>query len=236
MYSRDHAEIFDFVHAARGRNWSAEADEVTALIRRRNPRADSLLDIASGTGEHLVRFATHFVRAEGLELSPDMRRISERKLPGTTVHVGDMRSFDLGTTYDAVVCLCFSLAYMRSVEELRASTAAMVRHLAPGGVVVVEPWWFPERFIDGSVSASLAQEDGRAVSRLSHTVRDGRLSRMTVRFTVADATGIREFTEHETLSLFGEHEYAAAFADLGCAMTYRPGGPNGRGLFVGVRA
>ncbi|WP_233617807.1 class I SAM-dependent DNA methyltransferase [Actinomadura sp. WAC 06369] len=235
VYSAAHAEIYDFIHAARGRDWAAEADEYAKLIRARNPEADSLLDVACGTGEHLVRFGAEFGRTEGLELSAAMREIARRKLPGVPLHTADMRDFDLRTGFDAVVCLCFSLAYVRTVAELRGTVASMARHLAPGGVLVVEPWWFPERFVEGFVSAALAQEDGRAVSRLSHTVRDGRLSRMTVRYTVAEPTGIREFTEYETLALFEEREYAAAFTDAGCAVEYLPGGPNGRGLFIGVR-
>ncbi|OEU85647.1 SAM-dependent methyltransferase [Streptomyces abyssalis] len=235
MYSTDHAEIYDFIHAARGRDWAAEADDLAKLILDRRPEARSLLDVACGTGEHLVRFATHFERTEGLELSEGMGRIAEAKLAGGTVHSADMRDFDLGTSYDAIVCMCFSLSYTRTVEELRSTAASMVRHLAPGGVLIAEPWWFPEKFIDGFVSASLAEEEGRAVSRLSHTVKDGRTSRMTVRYTVADRSGIREFTEHEILSLFSEEEYKAAFAEAGCPVEYHPGGPNGRGLFVGVR-
>nr|UYD71607.1 N,N-dimethyltransferase [Streptomyces sp.] len=234
-YSTSHAEIYEFIHSARGRDWAAEADDYVRLVRERNSTASSLLDVASGTGAHLARFAEHFDRAEGLELSEGMRALSRAKLPDVPVHAGDMRDFHLGSTYDAVVCLCFSLSYTRDADELRAAAFAMSRHLSPGGVLIVEPWWFPEKFIDGFVSASLAEQQGRAVSRLSHTVREGRTSRMEVRYTVADQRGIQDFTEYEVLSLFTEQEYAAAFADAGCPVEYHPGGPNGRGLFVGVR-
>lgn len=90
--------------------------------------------------------------------------------------------------------------------------------------------------MDGFISASLAQEKGRAVSRLSHSVRDGRISRMTVRYTVAETTGIREFTEYETYSLFTQEEYLDAFRQAGCEMEFLSDWPNGRGLFIGVRA
>ncbi|NLU68546.1 class I SAM-dependent methyltransferase [Streptomyces sp. HNM0574] len=234
-YSAEHAEIYDFIHAARGRDWAAEADELAGIVKQRNPGADSVLDVACGTGEHLVHFSRRFGRADGLELSEGMRRIAQAKLPHGRVHAGDMRDFALGTTYDAVLCMCFSLAYAADEAEMRAGAAALVRHLAPGGVVVAEPWWFPEKFLDGFVSAGLAQEPGRAVSRLSHSTREGRSSRMTVRYTVADTKGIREFTEHEVYSLFTQQEYEDAFAAAGCPVTYHPGGPNGRGLFIGRR-
>ncbi|MEV0446176.1 class I SAM-dependent methyltransferase [Streptomyces spectabilis] len=234
-YSAEHAAIYDLIHAARGRNWAREADEMAALIRERNPAARSLLDVACGTGAHLAAFGGHFEDTAGLELSPAMREIARRSAPDATVHAGDMRDFQLGRTYDAVLCMCFSLGYMTSQDELDAAADALVRHLAPGGVLIAEPWWFPEKFLDGYVSAALAEERGRAVSRLSHTVRDGGISRMTVRYTVADATGIRDFTEHETYSLFTHDAYTTAFRRAGVAVEFLAGGPNGRGLFVGHR-
>lgn len=235
-YSRQHAEIYEFIHAARGTDWRGEADGIARLVLERCPEAASLLDVACGTGAHLERFSTHFGTVAGLELSPHMREIAEQRLPGHRVHAGNMREFDLGRTFDAVLCMCFSLGYMSTVEELRASAAALVRHVAPGGVLIAEPWWFPEQFIEGYVSAALAQESGRAVSRLSHSVRDGRTTRMTVRYTVAEESGIREFTEYETYSLFTREEYLEAFSRAGCQVEFLAGWPNGRGLLIGSPA
>ncbi|MBB4965635.1 dTDP-3-amino-3,4,6-trideoxy-alpha-D-glucopyranose N,N-dimethyltransferase/N-dimethyltransferase [Saccharothrix violaceirubra] len=171
----------------------------------------------------------------GVEISDAMRRIAAGKLPGVPIHVADMRDFDLGERFDVITCLCFSIAYTRGEDELGRVAASIARHLNPGGVVVVEPWWFPERFLDGFVTGSVVEDDGRVVSRVSHSVRDGRTTRMTVRFTIADRSGIREFTEQEVLSLFTEAEYASAFAHAGLRVEHLAGPPNGRGLFVGVR-
>lgn len=234
-YSARHAEIYDHIHAARGRDWDAEADAVARLVFERRPGARSVLDVACGTGAHLRRLREHFPVAEGLELSDTMRKIASARLPGSTVHRGDMRDFDLGTGYDAVLCMCFSLGYMASTEELTAAARSLARNLVPGGVVVAEPWWFPEQFLDGFVTGSVAESEDLVVSRVSRSVRDGRRSLMTVHYTVADRTGLRSFTEQETYSLFTHEEYTAAFAAAGLDTTYLPGPPNGRGLHVGVR-
>lgn len=83
-YSADHAYIYDAIHAARGRDWSGEAEGLARIVRSLNPDADSLLDVACGTGRHMEQLAKHFDRVEGLEISDGMRRM-------------------------AVICMCFSL-------------------------------------------------------------------------------------------------------------------------------
>lgn len=235
-YGARQAEIYDAVYGARGRDWAAEGDELAELVRSRCPDARSVLDVACGTGSHLRRLAELFDQAEGLELSPAMRGIAVAKVPTALVHAGDMREFDLGRRYDAVLCLCFSVAYATSTAELGRTVARLAAHVEPGGVVVVEPWWFPERFRHGFVTASAVNQDGRAIARVSRSVRDGDLSRMTIHYTVADAAGVVDFTETEVHRLFRREEYLDAFDRAGLLAEYREGGPSGRGLFVATPA
>lgn len=234
-YSRVHADIYDAIHSARGRDWGAEADEIARMVRSLAPGADSLLDVACGTGAHMERLSKHFTEVEGLEISPGMRRLAHGRVPGLRVHPGDMRNFDLGRRYGAVICMCYSLGYMASVEELESAAASIGRALMPGGAAVIEPWWFPERFLDGYVTGATVEEAGRVISRVSHSVREGGRIRMTVRYTVADANGISDFTENEVYSLFPRRAYEDAFAKAGIRLSYTEGGPNGRGLFTGTR-
>lgn len=235
-YSGRQAAIYDAVYGARGKDWSAEGDELAKLVRSRCSAARSVLDVACGTGNHLRRLVEHFERADGLELSEPMRSIAVSKVPSATVYAGDMRDFDLGRKYDAVVCMCYSVAYSTSTAELCRTVARLKAHVATDGVVIVEPWWFPHRFRHGYVTASAVNQEGRAITRLSHSVRYGDVSRMTIRYTVADAEGIEDFTETEIHRLFRCKEYLDAFDRAGLRAEYLEGGPSGRGLFVAVHA
>ncbi|MGW6603269.1 class I SAM-dependent methyltransferase [Streptomyces sp. NPDC055036] len=235
MYGRELAEVYEAVYRSRGKDWAAEAAWVAGLIRSRAPASASLLDVACGTGAHLAGLGAEFTETEGLEISAAMRELARRRLPGTPLHDADMRDFDLGRTFSAVSCLFCAIGYVGGVPEMRGAIGSMARHLAPGGVLVVEPWWFPERFIEGYVGADLARENGRTIARVSHSTRHGRSTVMEVRFTVADADGIREFTEIDLITLFTREEYERAFMDAGCSVEYLPGPPTGRGVFIGVR-
>jgi SAM-dependent methyltransferase len=242
VYRQDHAELYDLVFRSRGKSFEAEAEQLIGLVRERRPEATSLLDVACGTGAHLERIAKDFAHVEGVELEPAMRQVAGDRLPGVSVHAGDMRTFDLGRTFDAVICIGNAVACMLSEADLHAAVARMAAHLAPGGVLVAEPWWFPENFIDGYVGGHLRREDGRVVARITRSVRDGDTTRMEIKFVVADPDGFREWTDVLVTSLFTREQYEAAFAAAGCAVEFleaqrlSDGRPNAPGLFVGVRS
>jgi SAM-dependent methyltransferase len=236
MFGHELANVYEMIYRSRGKDWAAEADDTARLIRERMLGADSLLDVGCGTGAHLETFDRLFARTEGTELSEAMLERAEKRLPGVPLHRGDMRDFDLGRRFDAVVCMFTAIGYLPTLPDMRAAVACMSRHLAQGGVLVVEPWWFPDRFIDGYVAGDLAADGERTVARISHSTRRGRTTRMDVRFVVGDASGIREFTEIDLLTLFTLEEYLAAFADAGCPAEYVESDWTARGLFIAERA
>ncbi|NUP03634.1 MAG: class I SAM-dependent methyltransferase [Nonomuraea sp.] len=240
-YGSDHAAYYDRVFRSRGKSFEGEAQELTKIIRGRSPHAASLLDVACGTGAHLETFAKLFDHVEGVELSPDMREVAGRRLPGVPLHPGDMRDFDLGRGFDAVTCMGNAVGELGSFEELVTAIGRMAEHLEPGGVLVVEPWYFPENFLDGHVGGHTLVEDGLAISRMTHSRREGGKSRLEVRFRVADRDGFKDFAEVLYSSLFTQEQYLTAFGKAGCRAEFRPafkladGRPNSPGLFVGVR-
>ena len=54
-----------------------------------------------------------------------------------------MVTLDLGREFDVVTCLFSSIGYVVTRERLRAAAASLARHVAPGGLLVVEPWITP---------------------------------------------------------------------------------------------
>ncbi|MGQ0841980.1 class I SAM-dependent methyltransferase [Actinokineospora sp.] len=235
MYDNEVAEIWDPVYRGRGRDYAVEAQDVEQLIRQRCPDAASLLDVACGTGEHLRSFGDLFAHVEGVELSEGMLAVGRARTPELALHQGDMRTFDLGRRFDAITCMFSSIGHLRTIGEVDATLVRFVAHLNPGGVVVVEPWWFPETFVDGYVTGDVVPFEGRTIARVSHSSREGDATRMRAHFVVADAeAGLRHFTEDFLVSLFAREQYEAAFLRAGCTVEYVEGGPAGRGLFVGV--
>nr|AGS49619.1 N-methyltransferase [uncultured bacterium esnapd12] len=236
MYEGEYAEFYDRFYRGRGKDYAAEAAEVARLVRDRLPSASSLLDVACGTGSHLRHFADLFDEVAGLELSESMIELARGRLDGIALRQADMRDFRWDRKFDVVTCMFSSIGHMRDEAELEQAVASFARHLVPGGVVVVEPWWFPENFVDGYVAGDVVRDDGLTVSRVSHSVRAGGVTRMQIHWVVADGgRGAHHRVEHCDITLFERGQYEAAFGAASCAVEYLPGGPSGRGLFVGVR-
>ncbi|MFE6610183.1 class I SAM-dependent DNA methyltransferase [Amycolatopsis sp. NPDC057786] len=238
VYDDDLSEIYDQIYTNRARDYQAEAALLAAIVRARRPEAASLLDVACGTAEHLAALKPTFTRLEGLELSAQMRERARAKVPGVQIHEGDMRRFDLGRTYDAVCCLFNSISFMATTDELDSAIGSMANHLSPGGVLVIDPWYSPEQYIEGYVSDSVTRSDGRTIARVSHSAREGRRVRQEAHFVTADSSGINHFVNVQRLTLFTRDEYAAALEKAGCAVELVEGADSlspDTGTFVGVR-
>jgi SAM-dependent methyltransferase len=235
VYEADFAEIYDIIHQSRGKDYLAESEELARLIRARKPNAASVLDVACGTGGHLRFLRELFDWAAGLELSEDMLAIAETRIPGIGLHQGDMRDFDLASTFDAIICMFSSIGYLQSTAELDKTLGCLAQHLNPGGVIVIEPWFFPNTFIPGYVAADLARANGRTIARISHSVREGDSTKMEVRYIDADSSGIRQLADTHRLTLFTCDEYEAAFTQAGCFAEYIVSDRFAPGLFVGIR-
>jgi dTDP-3-amino-3,4,6-trideoxy-alpha-D-glucopyranose N,N-dimethyltransferase len=234
-YSDELADVYDLIFSPHRKNYDGEAAEVVRQIEKRFPGARSLLDVGCGTGNHLERFRDAFEHVEGVEPAASMRRLAQRKLPAVRIHDADMRELHLGRTFDAVSCMFGPIGYMADEAQLGAAIRGMAAHLVVGGVLVVDPWWFPENFIDGYVMAEVARDERRSVARVSHSVRTGSSMCITARYLVGEATGIRDFGTADTLRLFREDQYADAFTNAGLAVEYLPGAATDRGLFIGTR-
>ncbi|MEW9520531.1 class I SAM-dependent DNA methyltransferase [Streptomyces tubercidicus] len=231
----DVAELYEAIYLGRGKDYAAEARTVTGLIRERCPDAVDLLDVGCGPGTHLSHFATAFDRVAGADLAEPMLERARQRLPGVPFHAADVRAFDLGHRFSAVTCLFSAIGNISGRAELRAALGSLRRHMRPGGVLLVEPWWFPENFVSGHVGADVVEFNGLTVARVSHSVREEASSRMTVHYVVAESgEGVRHFTDEHVMALFSREEYEEAFRAAGLDVELLDLGNGGPGVFVGT--
>ena len=141
------ADLYDLIYA-QFKDYVAETSRLADAIRRAHPQARSVLDVACGTGEHARLLAeTHGFEVDGLDLDPAFVRIAQGKLARGSVFQADMTSFNLTRSYDVILCLFSSIGYVRTLDNVTRTLDAFRRHLAPGGIAIVEPW-FPPGFLE----------------------------------------------------------------------------------------
>ncbi len=234
----DRADLYERIYRGRGKDYAGEAAAVAALVRAARPGAAALLDAACGPGSHLAHFAREFPHVEGLDLSGSMVAFTRDRLPGVPVHLGDLRDFDLGRRFDAITCLFCSISEVGDRAGVAAALRTFARHLEPGGVLVVEPWWSPETFLPGRVAATTVEVDGRTISRMSHAVDQGDgTSRSSVHYVVGEpGTGVSHFADEHVLPLIPRDDYERAMVEAGFDVTRHDLGNGGNGAFVGVLA
>jgi SAM-dependent methyltransferase len=230
VFSRS-AHLYDAVYSFK--DYAAEAEQVHAVIQAHAPGAATLLDVACGTGKHLEHLARWY-RVEGVDLDEEMLAIAGERLGDLTLHTGDMVSFDLGRTFDAVTCLFSSIGYVGSVERLNRAIASMAAHLAPGGVLVVEPWFSPEVWEVGRPRMITVDEPDLKVARVNVSRVEGRMSILDFTYLVATSEGVEVLEERHEAILLTDEEYRDAFVAAGLAVEHDAQGLNGRGLYVGV--
>jgi SAM-dependent methyltransferase len=247
------ADVYDLMNAVRGKSYPDEAATVLRLIRDRVPEPRTLLDVACGTGLHLGSFRNH-LDVEGVEPHQRLRALARDRLIDVPVHDGDMRTFELGHQFDVVTCLFSAIGYMLKLDDLRRAIRQMAAHVCPGGVLVVEPWFHPDAWIDGLVMAESANVNGVAIARLSHSSRDGDIAHFDFYWTVArgptlsggsvadaaasqqsGAAGVEQWSEPHRLGLWTDAAYRDAFAQVGLGVEHDPTGLIGRGLYLGYK-
>ena len=226
---------YELLHAARGKEYAREAAAVAERIRRRRPEARALLDVACGSGLHLAAFREAGFEVEGVDVSSAMLDAARDRLPGAALHHHDMRTFRLGRRFDAVVCLFSAIGYMTTLDDLAAAVATMRDHLVAGGVLVVEPWFEPDDWHDGSVFSEAAKAEDFAVARVSRSWREGDESVIEMHYALATPDRTWSFIEPHRMGLFTTEQQLDVYRAAGLTVEHEDRGLTDRGLFVAVR-
>jgi len=124
-------------------NRKGEVDFLVYCFKRfaRRP-VRRVVDIACGTGPHLMRLADRGYRMSGLDLSPRnveflRERLAAKGHEGELV-VGDMTDFRLARPVDAAICMQDSQGHLLKTEQLVAHLRTVAKSLKRGGLYVFD--------------------------------------------------------------------------------------------------
>lgn len=148
VFGHEYAALYDAMYA--DKDYRSECDLVLeAVDRHLGRRPTSMLDLGCGTGSHALQWATEGIHVVGIDASPHMIALATSKAAarynasGISFLQGDVRSFQLGRTFDAVAMMFAVLGYQSTDDDLVATLSNVRRHLSLGGTFVADVWFGP---------------------------------------------------------------------------------------------
>jgi SAM-dependent methyltransferase len=232
MFSQS-TDLYDLIYS-NFKDYETEADLLAVRIKRLRPRARILLDVGCGTGEHARHLARHGFIVDGVDIEPGFVEQASRKNPTGRFVQADMTTLELGKRYDAVLCLFSSIGYVRTLDQVDRTLAAFARHLHPGGLALVEPWFAPGQLTSGKVFLKTVETPELTVARMSLTEVEDRISRLHFEYVVGRSGGLQRRSELHELGLFTREEMLRAFMRSGFEVKLEEADViHDRGLYVG---
>jgi SAM-dependent methyltransferase len=140
------------------------ADLVPTLMQAADAPPRTLLELGCGGGSLASHLKAHF-RMTLSDVSPDMLEQSRRVNPECEHVLGDMRTLDLGRTFD-LVFIHDAIMYATDEAALTATLATAARHCRTGGGLVVVPDYVRETFEPEHSAEGEDGADGRGLRYL----------------------------------------------------------------------
>lgn len=127
-----------------------------------------VLDIACGTGPHLIRLARRGYELTGLDLSAEnlayvKARASRNGLPIDVIRA-DMTDFQLEPRFDAAICLQDSQGHLLTNEAILSHFRAVAHAVRPGGLYIFDRM-VPNNWAHPATRWSWTRRQGRITVR-----------------------------------------------------------------------
>lgn len=134
------AALYDLVPAYRDRG------DVDFFVGAARDARGAALELGCGTGRVLIPIARAGIDVTGLDLSDAMLDVCRARLRDEPAAVqsraslvrADMRSFDIGETFALAIVPFRPFQHLITVDDELACLAAIRRHLAPGGTLILD--------------------------------------------------------------------------------------------------
>ncbi len=187
------------------------------------PQGGAVLELGAGTGRVALSLAQRGFQVTGLDIAPAMLAQAKAKRAELGSEVADrvkfvkadMTAFDLGCTFDAVICTFYTMAHLPPGPLWERTFKAISRHLAPGGVAAVHlPSEVQMRAAPPLPTQPVLLQpapEGRLLMIYvdSQTLSDDGRMDQVLRYAVSGPRGVQESLERYTLFLGDPAPFAA---------------------------
>lgn len=141
MVYGEFASIYDrFMDPEIYDEWITYVEKIFDKHSKKKPKL--ILDLACGTGNITVRLAKKGYEMIGVDISGEMLKIATDKAESSETDIlylqQDMREFELYGTVDAIVCMCDSINYLLTEEDVLQVFELVNNYLDPEGLFIFD--------------------------------------------------------------------------------------------------
>jgi SAM-dependent methyltransferase len=106
-------------------------------IRKMNPGAKSVLDVACGTG-NVLNLLPSYLNKTGLDTSNEMLKIARKKVKKAIFFHQDMRLFQFNDKFDVIVCIYDSINHLVILNDWLTVFNKVSDHLTEDGIFIFD--------------------------------------------------------------------------------------------------
>ena len=210
------------------KDYEAECDfleQVFEAYARRPVR--TILDLGCGTGGHALPLAGRGYAITGVDASESMLDAARRKAAAVAWDGerapefinGDIRSVDLGRTFDAATAMFAVMGYQTGEGELLSAFRAARRHLERGGLFVFDGWWGEAVLSQKPLArAKIVERGAERVERFAEPILDAPRRVVHVKYRlrrIEDGVLAEEIEENHTVRFFFPEDIVYTLAATG---------------------
>ncbi len=210
-----YSKYYDLLY--QDKDYAGEVDYVIRLLKQYARNASSLLELGCGTGHHAALLVEQGYTVHGIDNSESMlgaAAVRRDALPAALAgrlrfSRGDVCTFRIDTTFDAVLSLFHVVSYQTGNNDLIAMFKNVASHLNPGGIFVFDYWYGPSVLTDRpSVRVKRMASEEIAVTRIAEPVMHPEESIVDVNYHVF----IRDLASAKTEELHETHHMRYLFS------------------------
>jgi len=228
------APYYDLIY--KWKDYAKEVAVLKGLIEEHGvPKGATLLDVGCGTGHHLKHLMDDY-RSIGVDVNPEMLEVARKNLGDAELIEADMVTMDLGRRFNVIACLFSTIGYAKTSENLGRTMKSFARHLEPGGLLLIEPWFTEDVFSVGLPFMDTYEDEDVKIARLNVSMKEGNVSILEMHYLIAERDkGVKHYVGRHEIGLFGTDRTLELMRAAGFQASYTTEGtPSTRGLYIGV--
>jgi len=244
------SHYYDFIYS--WKNYKTESIILEQLIKKyKRSSGSELLDAGCGTGSHLEHLQDTF-SVMGIDISDCLLKEAKIKNPNIQFRQCDFIQVNFAKKYDVILCLGNSIGYTKNYHNLQKTIKSFSKHLNPGGLLLIEPWFQEQYYHDNSSLIKTYHHDDIKIARLTEFRKKGIVSLVNMHFLLSEAgKTVQHWDELHEIAMFDKNDYLQLMTENGLESTYVENGlissdahskkpaswyESDKGLYIGIKS